>query len=84
MRKRVYILGIIVGIIAPVVGVFFGLQASPILGNILAAPLILLTLITGTPFGMMPIWMKLLSLPISIVIWTAIFALIDKLLQKNK
>ena len=84
MRKRVYVLGIIVGIIAPIFGLFLGLQAPPILGTILTAPLILLTIVTGDALGNLSGLMRIVGILISIGLWTAIFALIDKLVQKKK
>jgi len=83
VRKRVYILGIIIGIITPISGLFVGLQVSPVLGNILTAPLILLSLITGDALGNLSGVMRIVGILISIVLWTAIFALIDKLMQKK-
>ena len=82
MRKRVYILGILVGITAPIFGLFIGLQVSSILGNILTSPLILLSLITGEPFGTMPKGLWLVGVLISVGLWIAIFALIDKLVRR--
>ena len=84
MRKRVYVLGIIVGIIAPIFGLFLGLQALPILGTILTAPLILLAIVTGDALGNLSGVMRIVGILISIGLWTAIFALIDKLVQKKK
>ncbi len=87
MRKRVYILGLVVGIIAPVLGLFVGLQVSPVLGSILVAPLFLLSLITGDslggPGGFMQSAISIVGILISIGLWTAVFALVDKFVQKK-
>ncbi len=46
-HKLAAILGVLFGLVTPVVGVFLGLQVSALLGNILAWPLIAMSVLTG-------------------------------------
>ena len=82
MRKRIYILGIALGLIVPYIGIFAGLQVSVTLGNILAFPIITVAYVTGTPFGMWHPALWLLAAVLSIVVWTVIVAIVDRLLKK--
>ena len=47
------LLGVVLGGLAPLVGLFVGLAVFPPLGTLLMGPFILLSLLTGTPVGMM-------------------------------
>lgn len=78
------IFGALWGLIAPFIGIFFGLQVSVMIGNILAFPIIGLSYITGTPFGMWSMGMMLFALFTSIVVWAALFWVLGRLfLGKN-
>lgn len=83
MRKRVVVLGIVLGILVPHIGVFVGLQVSTMLGNILAFPLITISFITDTPFGMWSPALWILAVVVSIVVWTVIIAVIDNLIRRK-
>lgn len=83
MRKRVYILGILLGLLSPVIGIFLGLQVSTTLGNMFAFPVIALVFLTGSPFGEWHLGLTLAAAVLSIVIWTGIFAALDRLLRRS-
>ncbi len=82
MKTTTYLLGIVLGLVVPYIGIFAGLQVSTLLGNILAFPLIAVSYITGEPFGMWgaPLW--IFAILLSIIIWTAIVHGIDSLVKK--
>lgn len=73
------VLGVLFGLVVPFLGVFLGLQVSTALGNILAFPVIAIVYITDTPFGMWSGWQFAVAAVLSVVLWTAFFALIGKL-----
>ena len=83
VRKRVYILGLLIGVVAPILGLFLGLQVSVILGNILAAPQILLSTIIGEPFGTLSTVLQIAGILISVAIWTVIIGAIDRIVTKT-
>ncbi len=82
MKKRIYVLGVSLGIIMPYIGIFAGLQVSPVLGNVLAFPAITLSYVTGTPIGMWHPAMWILATILSIILWTIIVFVVDKLVTK--
>jgi hypothetical protein len=84
MKKKTYIFGILFGVLVPFIGIFVGLQISTTLGNILTFPVVAVSFITGTPFGMWNPTMWLLATVFSIAIWTAIFFIISKALNTQK
>ena len=77
--KKVYILGIILGLAMPIVGVFLGLQISTTLGNIFALPIIAIVLVTGLPFGAWHSLLWFVAFGLSIAVWTALVVLFIKL-----
>jgi len=82
MNKNLYIGGVILGLLVPVIGVFVGLQVSTLLGNILAFPIILIVSITGTPFGYWGAGMWVLAAVLSIGLWTAIVAFVSSSVKR--
>jgi ABC-type dipeptide/oligopeptide/nickel transport system permease subunit len=79
MKKSWLIAGGIFGLVAPFIGMFFGLQVSTVLGNILAFPVIALVYITGTPFGFWGGGLYVLAITLSIVAWALIFGVASTL-----
>ena len=79
MKKKTLVWGAAFGLVAPLVGIFVGLQVSVWLGNILAFPLVGLSYLTGQPFGMWSVWMLLLSLGLSMAAWALIFGVVARL-----
>lgn len=83
MERKALIVGGIFGLIAPFVGLIFGLQISILIGNILAFPIIIMVMMTGIPIGKWhPIFM-LVALGVSIVTWVCIFGLVAKLIHNK-
>lgn len=62
------------GLIAPFIGLFVGLQVSPLLANILMFPIIAVSAATDTPIGEMPglLWVGMVLL--SGVVWSALLS----------
>ena len=84
MSKIALFVGGVWGIIAPFAGIFFGLQVSSVVGNVLAFPVVALVYLTGTPFGMWDSWQLVVALTASVVIWAFIFGFAAKLLAQRK
>ncbi len=83
MRARVYIAGILLGLIVPVLGIFIGLQVSTTLGTILAFPAIALAFITGVPLGMWHPALFGVAALLSVALWIAICAVADSFFRKR-
>lgn len=81
IKKRTYILGVIFGLIVPYIGIVAGLVISSTLGNILAFPLLIVATVTGKHFGAWDGGLWLAAMLLSIIIWTGVFIIIDKVLQ---
>lgn len=79
--KKTIILGLILGLVMPVVGIFFGLQISGVLGTILSFPLIAVSFATGVPFGVGNEWVWIIAFGLSILVWMGIVAGVRKVLQ---
>lgn len=84
MNKRIYLLGAVLGLVMPVVGVFFGLQVSTTLGNILAFPVIAIAAFTDMPFGTWHAGLWIIAMLLSVLAWTLIVALIDVVLKNMR
>jgi len=86
MLKNPYVIGAIFGFLAPFVGLFIGLQISPVLGTLLLAPVISLGDILETPVGDMSDSIKILALWVSIAFWSlflgTIFSIIGTLKRR--
>ncbi|MEM7114699.1 MAG: hypothetical protein AAF614_19845 [Chloroflexota bacterium] len=76
------IFGFVFGLIAPFIGLFFGLQVSVFLGNLLMLPFQAFFALTGIPFGEMSGLVVLLLTLVSGVLWAAIFYVIARLLNR--
>ena len=59
--------GIVAGIILPVVGLFVGLQVSPVLGTVLVAPYIAVAALFDTYLGHMDGFARLLGLGLTVL-----------------
>jgi hypothetical protein len=78
-NKKAFFWGALFGLIAPIIGLFAGLQIAPIVGNILMFPFIIISHILDKPFGEFPTPLLVLSIVLSILAWGAIFSLIARL-----
>lgn len=67
------LLGFGFGLIAPLIGLFVGLQLSIVLANILMWPVLLVSMVTSTPFGMMSSGLRLAAWLFSAIAWSAVF-----------
>ena len=76
--KSPYFLGLLLGICVPLFGVFAGLQVSVLLGNILAHPLLLISMIAGQPFGALGAHWWLIALTFSVLEWIVLVYLVRK------
>ena len=83
MSKKALIIGSVWGLIAPFIGIFFGLQVSTTVGNLLAFPVIGLVYITGQPFGTWGVGYMVLAVTVSIVIWAILFGLVATLFKRQ-
>lgn len=83
MNKKALIGGAVFGLLAPFVGIFFGLQISTVVGNILAFPVVGLAYVTGHPFGMWGPGLMAGALGLSLVLWAVIFGLIAMLFRRR-
>jgi len=81
--KKELIAGIIFGAVAPFLGLFFGLQLSIFLGNILTFPLIIESTLIDKPFGEFSIFWWGVSFLLSMILWPLIFIIIKKALIKT-
>lgn len=84
MSKKTVVWGTVFGVIAPLVGLFLGLQVAPILGNILLLPILGLSSLFSTPIGMFSAFQKVLALIVSIIFWVISFSVIEKAVQYFK
>ena len=72
-HRRAALIGLVFGALAPFAGLFFGLQVSPLLGNILAFPLIVVSWLAGEPIGSLPVFLLAVGFLLSSVIWCLLF-----------
>ena len=83
MNKKALLWGGVFGLIAPFVGLFVGLQISPVVANVLMFPIIGLSYVLGTPFGMWGPSLMILGIALSIVMWALVFGIVAKLLKQR-
>ena len=77
------ILGFLLGVVTPLLGVFLGLQVSPLLGTIFAFPLIAASWLVGEPFGNLSHWISASALLAFGLIWSFIFVSAAKVLRRR-
>lgn len=80
--SKAFIYGAIFGLIAPMIGLFAGLQLSTVLGNLLMFPFYIIGLFTEEPFGNWSMAMRITGVLISMITWGAVFYLISKLVKR--
>lgn len=68
------ILGFLLGVTAPVFGMFLGLQVSPLLGTIFAFPLVAASWLAGEPIGNLAPWIRVVALLVSGLVCSVAFA----------
>ena len=82
MNKKALIWGGVFGLVAPFIGLFVGLQVSPMLANILMFPIIGLAAVSGGSFGQNPA-ILLVGVVLSVVVWALIFGIVAKFLKRG-
>lgn len=80
--SKAFIYGAIFGLIAPMIGLFVGLQLSTFLGNILMFPFYIIGLFTEEPFGNWSMAMRVLGVLLSMITWGTVFYLIFNLVKR--
>lgn len=83
MKNKPLLYGFAFGVVAPIVGLFIGLQVSPWLANVLMFPIIAVSALTGTPLGDMSGLFQAAMVLLSGVVWAALFWLISMLRAKE-
>jgi hypothetical protein len=83
MKKSTLIIGVLIGIIAPFLGIAAGLQIHPMLGNIFCFPFVLISSITDQSFGEMTTFYRSLGISLSVLIWVGVVFLFSKLIGKK-
>ncbi|OGG50901.1 hypothetical protein A2704_05965 [Candidatus Kaiserbacteria bacterium RIFCSPHIGHO2_01_FULL_54_36b] len=81
-NKKALIWGGAFGLVAPFVGMFVGLQVSPVVANILMFPILGMSMVLNSPFGMWSPALMLAGLLVSIVVWAIVFAIASALLKQ--
>ena len=84
MRRKTIVVGSVLGLVSPSVGVFLGLQVSTTLGNVFAFPFVAVAYISGVPMGMWPSWLLVLAVLLSIALWIFMVYLITVLMHAHK
>lgn len=80
MRKKALMWGGVFGLVAPFIGLFVGLQVSPMIANVLMFPIIGLAAVSGGSFGQNPM-IFLVGIVLSIIVWSVIFGVAAKVLK---
>ena len=81
-NKKALVWGGVFGLVAPFIGMFIGLQVSPMVANILMFPVIAMSAALNSPFGMWSPALMLTALMLSVIVWALVFVAIDMLLKQ--
>jgi hypothetical protein len=71
--KAYFLWGAVFGLIAPLAGLFIGLQVAPLIGTILMFPIILISKMVNKPFGSFSTGLMVLSFVFSVVVWALLY-----------
>ncbi len=82
MNRKALIWGGVCGLIATFLGLFVGLQVSPMVANVLMFPIIGMSYVMG-PFGMWNPVLMLVGLALSVVVWALIFGVVAMFLKRR-
>ena len=74
MSRKHLIYKCLFGLAAPFIGLFAGLQVSPLLGNVLMFPFIAVSALTDIPIGEMPGWLFGALVLLSGVAWAVLLS----------
>jgi len=81
MNKKAIIYGGVFGLLAPLFGVFVGLQVNPFVGTLLLLPVIGMSIVLGDPIGMFGTGTKILAIGVSVVFWIFVFIGVQKMIN---
>ena len=76
--------GGVFGLVAPFVGMFVGLQVSPMVANVLMFPIIAMAAALNSPFGAWSPALMLAALVLSVIAWALVFAAVGTLLKQMR
>ena len=82
--SKAFIFGAIFGLLAPIFGLFIGLQVSPALGSLMLFPFVLFSILLNEGFLNFPLFLKLFIGVLSVVLWGFIFVLISMGINRVK
>ncbi len=82
MQAKPLAAGFLFGLLAPLLGLFIGLQLSPLLANILMFPIIMVSVAVDVPLGEMSGWLWAALMILSGFVWAAVFGTLSLLVQK--
>lgn len=83
-RNKIFVTGLVFGLIAPIMGFFLGMFVSPVLGTVFTFPIVIIGNIIKQPFGMFSTWLLIFSFIFSMLCWGGIFILAKKIVSKFK
>ena len=83
-NKKALMWGGVFGLVAPFVGMFVGLQVSPMVANVLMFPIIAMAAGLNSPFGMWSPALMLAALVLSVIVWALVFAAVDMLVKRMR
>jgi len=81
-NKKALVWGGVFGLVAPFIGMFIGLQVSPVVANVLMFPIIAMAAGLNSPFGMWSPALMLAALVLSVIVWALVFVAVDMLLKQ--
>lgn len=76
-NKKALLWGGVFGLVAPFIGMFIGLQVSPMVANVLMFPVIGMSAMLQRPFGMWSPALMLTAVALSIIVWALVFLAIS-------
>jgi len=83
-NKKALLWGGVFGLVAPFVGVFVGLQVSPMVANVLMFPVLAMSVMLGSPFGMWSPALMLVALVLSVIVWALVFLAVKMVLGQMR
>ncbi|KKW44602.1 MAG: hypothetical protein UY94_C0019G0012 [Parcubacteria group bacterium GW2011_GWA2_56_21] len=83
-NKKALLWGGVFGLVAPFVGMFVGLQVSPMVANVLMFPVLAMSVMLGSPFGMWSPALMLVALVLSVIVWALVFLAVKMVLGQMR
>ncbi len=82
LSKAALLWGALFGLLAPIVGLFLGLQVSVVIANVLLWPALLMSSVLGAPLGTWNIWLMLGGMLVSVLVWALVFGIAHLIYKK--